>query len=353
MLSGGVDRINPYLILLAALLLSASLGSIHAFSIFIAPLEHLLGNARAEISLLYSIALVCLTFSVFIGYLLYRRFAPVLLATSTCCIAAAGLFIAANSHSILMFGFGYSVLFGAANGIGYGYSLQLASRAFPTYQGAAIGAVTAVYLLGATFFAKYFHHLITLGGVTAALSGMASVMLGVGLITGVSLALSRIKIMLPMPKTENSHAGPPRSLVLLLWTGYGLGAAAGLMAIGHAAAIVTTSGGVTDDAVLGAMLIGVGAAMGGIVAGWLADKLSIRTLLILAPISSAVALVVVAAIASSTVAIAGLSFVGIAYGAIIGVYPAACAYYYGPDLSAKMYGQVITAWGSAGLAAPC
>ena len=50
-------------------------------------------------------------------------------------------------------------------------------------------------------------------------------------------------------------------------------------------------------------------------------------------------------------AIALLSAVGFAYGAVIAVYPYAISEYFG-DLGPKVYGRVFTAWGFAGLAGP-
>ena len=40
------------------------------------------------------------------------------------------------------------------------------------------------------------------------------------------------------------------------------------------------------------------------------------------------------------------------YGAIIAIYPTLVNHLVGPDLSAKVYGRVFTAWGAAGLLAP-
>ena len=40
-------------------------------------------------------------------------------------------------------------MFGAANGLGYGYALQISAQANPRYKGFAMGLVTASYALGA------------------------------------------------------------------------------------------------------------------------------------------------------------------------------------------------------------
>ena len=58
---------SGHLVLIATALVAAVLGSIHAFSVFLAPLEATFGLSRATVSLTYSLALVALTLVVTIG----------------------------------------------------------------------------------------------------------------------------------------------------------------------------------------------------------------------------------------------------------------------------------------------
>jgi hypothetical protein len=59
---------NIRLTLPASMLVTFVLGSVHAFSVFIVPLETRLQLPRSEISLIYSFALVALTLAVLLGY---------------------------------------------------------------------------------------------------------------------------------------------------------------------------------------------------------------------------------------------------------------------------------------------
>ena len=63
-------------ILLASMLVTFVLGSVHAFSVFLAPLESQLGLPRSQISLIYSFALVAITLSVTLGYRIYSLLSP-------------------------------------------------------------------------------------------------------------------------------------------------------------------------------------------------------------------------------------------------------------------------------------
>ena len=64
---------NEVFIVAAASLLSAVLGSVHAFSVFIDPLEAQFSAARSAVSLTYSGALVSLTLAVLLGPRVYAR----------------------------------------------------------------------------------------------------------------------------------------------------------------------------------------------------------------------------------------------------------------------------------------
>ena len=68
-----VNARTPWITLAAGMLLTGSLGSIRAFSVFVAPLELDLGASRTAISGLYSVALIALTISVLTGHVFYHR----------------------------------------------------------------------------------------------------------------------------------------------------------------------------------------------------------------------------------------------------------------------------------------
>jgi len=55
---------------------------------------------------------------------------------------------------------------------------------------------------------------------------------------------------------------------------------------------------------------------------------------------------------NATSAIFLLALIGFCYGSIIAVYPYAIAVYYGDLAGPKVYGQIFTAWGFAGLTGP-
>ncbi|MDH3695079.1 MAG: MFS transporter [Gammaproteobacteria bacterium] len=330
------NRQSPYLTLLAGVLVTTVLGSIHAFSVFIFPLEQEFGASRTQVSLIYSLALVTLTIFVLLGYKIYSRLCATKLIVLACVIASAGLALAAASPNLITFVLGYSLLFGAANGVGYGFVLQLVAQALPHKRGFAMGTVTAAYAVGASVFAKLIAFMIYVQDYKTALLVMAVVLLGVALIARILAALSNAQYQQKL-NSSDAKLGVSRAEILQLGMGYGLGVAAGLMVIGHAAAIVASRDPEPSLAVLGVMLISIGNAIGGLVAGFMCDRWPVNRLLILLPAISMISLFALIFVVDSSLTIAGLTIVGICYGAIIAVYPIAILVNFGTERSAQVW----------------
>ncbi|MGI9319596.1 MAG: MFS transporter, partial [bacterium] len=268
----------PRTVLGAGMLVTFVLGSIHAFSIFIGPMETMFEQTRGNISLVYSIALVCLTVMVLYGYRLYHRAHPGWIVMIACGGAASGIAITAHANQLWHVFIGYSLIFGAANGLGYGFVLQLVARAMPNQKGFAMGAVTAAYAIGATVFARGLAELVSPHSPAGAFWVLAGTLLLTGGIAAALIFRTGIRYQEDNDKiTADGVTSPP---MFFYWSAYGLSVFAGLMAIGHAAGIVQ-SGHSSDQnsaelAIWGAVLIGAGNAIGGFAVGYLSDRIAIR-----------------------------------------------------------------------------
>ena len=84
---------NGVVVLVSASFLCLVLGSVHAFSVFLDPLEQAFGAARSQVSLTYSMALAALTFVVLIGPRIYGRLPAAVLILCVCLVASLGTFI--------------------------------------------------------------------------------------------------------------------------------------------------------------------------------------------------------------------------------------------------------------------
>jgi len=85
--------------LIAATVVNLPFGTLYAFSVFLKPMEALLGATRAEMSFVFGLATVTLTLGMNFGPQLYRRLPPAPLALAGGLLSAAGLWLAASASS--------------------------------------------------------------------------------------------------------------------------------------------------------------------------------------------------------------------------------------------------------------
>ena len=124
-----------------------------------------------------------------------------------------------------------------------------------------------------------------------------------------------------------------------------------MMALGHAAEIVSSSGGSSFHRTLGIVVVAGGNATGGLAAALAADRIDpARAIRFLA--SATVAALLLTSLGSTTSVLLGLAGVGFSYGATIALYPFVVLKEVGSVRYPKIYGQIFTAWGVAGLTAP-
>ena len=341
-------------ILLAAMLVTFVTGSIHCFSVFLTPFEVLLELPRANISLFYSFALVFLTVSVLFGYQIYDRAKPATLIVLACTSAGMGLVISAQASNWWSVFVGYSVLFGTANGIAYGYVLQLVGRAMPDHRGFAMAAVTAAYAVGSVVFSLLLAWRVESTSLSSALVNMGIIVISGGILSAIIMKKSGVSYNLTDPASEPISATqqPQKSMITLLWVAYGCAVLAGLMAIGHAAGIIQSLGGEYSIAIWGAVFIGIGSTIGGFFIGFVIHSRNMHKWLIRLPLLSALSLGLLTLTSNAITAIAILSIIGFSYGAVISVYPFTISELFGNQSGPKIYGRVFTAWGFAGLAGP-
>tara|TARA_R110002051_G_scaffold25371_3_gene61912 strand:+ start:1636 stop:2772 length:1137 start_codon:yes stop_codon:yes gene_type:complete len=332
-------------VLFAASMVSMVLGSIHAISVFMEPLEIEFATSRANVSLIYATSLVFLTLAVLFGPAIYSRLQPATIYLWVAVLGVVGIFLAGFADEIETFWFGYSIIFGIANGLGYGFGLQFAARANPDHPGLAMGVVTAAYAVGAVLAPYGFEVALSLGGLFSAMLTLGSVVFLVGIGASMLTAHSGARYSYAQPAPH--IIGVQWRRIAMIWIAYGSGVAAGLMAIGHAAGIAATAGvaGWTAAvAISGCNLIG------SLLSGWLSDKVSHRSILTVLPLGGAAALLALSIFPG--LALVFLGVVGFTYGGTIATYPAAIAVLFPGEDGARVLGRVFTAWGIAGLLAP-
>jgi OFA family oxalate/formate antiporter-like MFS transporter len=340
---------NRIYVVLSASILAMVLGSVHAFSVFLEPLEAQFNASRSSVSLTYSFALVTLTIAVLWGHKLYAKWPAKWFVLGICILAGFGAAVAAYAPSLSIVWLGYSLMFGVANGLGYGFGLQIVAQAYPGREGVLMGIATASYGLGAALSPALFAWFLTLGEFQGAMIGLASILFGAGIICSVLMARSGVEYK--KASQEARAAKVPTQIIVLLWLAYGAGVGAGLMAIGHAAGIAKSLG-ITGAVWVTPVWIAVCNMCGSLVGGWLVDRVGARRLLIILPLLSAIGLSVLVFQTNFIILMICFGFAGFSYGAVIAAYPAVIAKMFAKSGSVRIYGLVFTAWGTTGLLTP-
>jgi OFA family oxalate/formate antiporter-like MFS transporter len=343
-------RSNPGIVVLAgASIVSAVLGSIHAFSVFLEPLEGQFTATRSAVSLTYSLALLALTISVLLGPRFFGRWSAASIVLFACALAACGALLAGMAGSLAFVWLGYSLIFGLANGLGYGFGLQIAAQFNPGREGLAMGVVTAAYALGAVLSPALFSQLVEVGGFASAMFSLAAALIGAGVLS--AILMKTVDARFRVEIHQSGALSVPVRIQRLLWLGYFGAVLAGLMVIGHAAGIGASLRPGTAvwlaPAIIAASNL-LGSLIGGRLADWVRPGILLATLAVL----TTLAVAGIAAFGHIGGLMAGLGVVGFAYGGTIAAYPAAIAKLFGMRDSARIYGRIFTAWGCAGLIGP-
>ena len=285
------DQRSSLLIVGACLAVSLVLGSVHAFSVFVPSWQQLPGADRGSLSLIYSIALVSLTFVVLVSHRIFVRLSPGIIFTIVGFVSAGGLFLSAKSSSLNSLYLFYGVLFGASNRLGYGYTLQLAGQVVKEHQGLAMALVTANYAVGATLAPVLLVWLIGRGGNSQALTTAALIIFFVCMVAAVLVKLCRAEYTGTEQNTQAKLTVHERRLRLMLWFGYGTAVTAVLMIIGHAFGVAIWMNIPAQLASLAPALVALGNMLGGFSAGFIVQRYSNKRLLQVLPALSSVGLV--------------------------------------------------------------
>ena len=337
--------------LLAATVVNLPFGTLYAFSVFLKPIEALLGTTRAEMSFVFGLATVTLTLGMNFAPRLYRRLAPATLALVCGVSSAAGLWLAASASSFAQFALGYGVLFGPGAGVLFIVAQQAVNQTVTTSRGLANGYVVSLYPLGAMLGAPLFGWSIQAFGVRSTLAGLG---LAVLLACGFAAALWRATATRMLDASAASGAGDGRlgAPFYLLASVFFLAAAAGLTVLSQAAAIVQAYGGVAALAVGATTFItgAVGAAR--IAGGWLVDHFSPARVGIAAHLCSLAGALMLGFLPTPLIAAFALGLIGIGYGIVSGLSAGAIAQYWHKNQFGLIASRLYIAWCAAAITLP-
>lgn len=343
-------RRRPWRVLAAATALNAPVGALYAFSVFLQPLEALLGLHRADLALVFAVAAASFGAGMMLAPTLYRIAPTPWLVLACAGVSAAGIALAATAGGLLQLVVGYGVGFGVGGGAAYILVQQMVNLVVTGRHGLVNGYLVSLLPAGAMIAAPTFGWAIRVFGVRAALGGFAATLAITGLVSarltaGVGVAAA----------TSSATLGAEERRRAVFWRlslVFFLAASAGLMVLSQAAGIITAYGGGPALAVYGTTAITAVIAAGRLGGGWMVDWLAIPTV---AAGANSVALAGNVALTlwpGSAMAVLALALVGLGYGLVSGVTAAAVAVYWRRAVYGRMASRVYIAWSAAAIVLP-
>jgi MFS family permease len=336
--------------LIAATVVNLPFGTLYAFSVFLKPMEALLGATRAEMSFVFGLATVTLTLGMNFAPQLYRRLSPAPLTLACGLISGAGLWLAASASTFLQFTLGYGVLFGPGAGVVYILSQQAVSQTVTRSRGLASGYVVSSYPLGAMLGAPVLGWSIQLSGVRPTLAGLGVVVLAACAIAAVLLRAADIRML----DASSMQAGEGRlgRTFYLLTAVFFLAAAAGLTVLSQAAAIVQAYGGAAAMAVGATTFITAAVGAARIAGGWLVDHFQAARVGLGAHLCSLAGALMLSLIPTPLSAAFALGLIGVGYGIVSGLVAGAIAHYWHKEQYGLIASRLYIAWCAAAISLP-
>lgn len=336
--------------LAAATVVNLPFGTLYAFSVFLKPMEALLGATRAEMSFVFGLATVTLTMGMNVAPRLYRWLSPRSLALACGVSSGLGLWLSASASSFLQFALGYGVLFGPGAGVLFIVAQQAVNQSVTKSRGLANGYVVSLYPLGAMLGAPVFGWSIQAFGVRATLAGLGAVVLATCAVGAALLRAADIR----MRDASSSEVAEDRlgSPFYLLAAVFFLAAAAGLTVLSQAAAIVQAYGGAAALAVGATTFItgAVGAAR--IAGGWLVDHFSAARVGVAAHACSLAGAMMLSLVPTPLTAAFALGLIGVGYGIVSGLAAGAIAQYWHKNQFGLIASRLYIAWCAAAISLP-
>jgi MFS family permease len=279
---------------------------------------------------------------------LLPRVGPRRLLAAAAVAAGAGLGLTAAGEEPGTPWLGIGLLFGTANGLAYGVAVALAARVPAAHRGTASGLVVGAYAAGPVVLGLLSPHVLPAVGWRTCLAVLAVLVAG---LVGLAAALAPGGAG-DGPRRDRVEDPVPRTTVGALWVLFAGGAAPGLVVFAAAAPLAAARG-LGPGAVGAAVsLLAAGNLAGRLGAGWWSDRVGRLPALAAALAATTVAIAGLVVVAAPGVVLTGLLVVGLAYGAVSALVPAATADRVGARAFPVVYGRVFTAWGCAGLLAP-
>jgi hypothetical protein len=345
------DRPSPWRAIVAATALNAPVGALYSYSVFLRPLEALLGLGRADLAIVFAIAAAGFGVGMMLAPMVYRLASPAWLVLLCAGANALGFALTATAGGLLQLALGYGLLFGIGGGAAYILVQQMVNLAITGRHGLINGYLVSLLPMGAMITTPLFGWAIREFGVRATLGGFAAALFLTGLLSAWLTHLSGVTLhageSVVIEESERRHAVFWRLSIVFF-----LAASAGLMVLSQAAGIISAYGGAVTLAVYGTTFITAMIAAARITGGWLVDWIAIPNVAAGAAAISFTGNVALTLWPGPRMAVAALLLVGVGYGLTTGLTAASVAVYWRRALYGRMAARVYIAWCAAAIVLP-
>tara|TARA_Y100000588_G_C14217488_1_gene909487 strand:+ start:288 stop:1487 length:1200 start_codon:yes stop_codon:yes gene_type:complete len=354
---------NRWFAVFGGVSMNLALGSLYAWSVFVAPLEAEFGWTRTQTALVFSIAIVTFAFSnVLAGRIQDVRGPRICAAIGATLVSTAfllGSFTSSLPYLYIAFGF----VVGLGNGFGYATPIPVGSKWFPDKRGLVVGLMVAGYGGGSAIFGPVANSLIGTVGWRSTFQILAVVFFVMGMVGTFFLRNPpegyKPEGWEPAKASEQTQRDIPTREMLgmptfyFLWIAYCLGTTAGLMTISQIVPFAQSAGMTTAAAAFALTLGAIGNASGRVASGWMSDLVGrLMTLRIMILVSG---LAMPALYIWREEAFLLYLFVIVVYwcfGTQLSVFASTSADFFGTKHLGLNYGLLFTAYGVAGFVGP-
>ena len=332
------------------------LGTVYSWSVFRLPVEELYSVGAAQSGLPYMTALLFYSLFMFLTGRYFKGWSPRATILVGSLLVSAGWILSAFAPNIQVLIVTYGVISGAGVGIAYGAPLAVVTRWFPEKKGLVIGLVLLGFGLSPLVTAPLARMLVEQYGV-------ARTFLVLGIVFGMLLPM--LSMPFKYPESEGAEGGGSSgvsagardvtSAEMMksanfkgLYLNFIIGTMIGLMMIGLTSSIGTELIGMAQkDVVLFISIFAVFNGIGRPVFGWLTDRLSAKTAMLLsyAQIITAAGLMLSAKNGSIGLFAVAFAIFWFNVGGWLAIAPTATNNMYGPKHYSQNYGIVFTAYG--------
>jgi OFA family oxalate/formate antiporter-like MFS transporter len=343
--------------------MNLALGSLYAWSVFVAPLEKEFGWKRADTSSVFGWAVIVFAISFIIAGRLQDKFGPFWVSVTGGLLVSLGFFLCSFTSSLTYLIVCFGVLGGIGNGFGYSTPIPVMAKWFPDKRGLAVGLAVAGYGGGSAVFGPLANlKLIPAYGWRPTFQILGVIFLVMTMVGAFLLKNPPVGYKpdgwTPAPASKAAATAydfkPSEVLATptfyFMWIAYALGTFAGFMAISQLVPFAKSQG--LPSTALQTMTLFVGAfgnASGRILSGWLSDALGRLNVLRLMIAVSAVAMPILYKVGGNVTLLYALVFVVYwCYGTQLSVNASTTSDFWGTKNAGINYGMLFTAWGVTG-----